>query len=74
MAALYAFVDGFGSFFSRLEKGLNEFMDSMSEGMAAYRRYQGLSAMSDTALAKHGLNRGDLAREAMFPSRRSLEV
>lgn len=40
----------------------------MFDGYAAYRRYVGLSSMSESALASIGLTRLDVPRAAMFPS------
>lgn len=50
---------------------LRDFFAALREGMAAYRRYHALSALGDRALARAGLGREDILREAMFPSDRS---
>jgi hypothetical protein len=50
---------------------LREFLAALHDGLIAYRRYQTLSSYGDRALARAGLTRADLVREAVFPSDRS---
>ena len=56
---------------SRLIHTLRMFFAGLDEGLAAYRRYQALSTISDDDLVRRGLRREDIVREAMFPSRLS---
>jgi hypothetical protein len=65
----YPDVRGGGAF--RPARLLREFLAALREGLIAYRRYQTLSSHGDRALARAGLTRADLVREAVFPSDRS---
>ena len=49
---------------------LRDLFAALSDGVAAYRRYHALSALGDRTLARAGLEREDIVREAMFPSGR----
>lgn len=59
-----------GAWSDRLVSAVRNLFEGLRGGLAAYRRYQVLSTMSNGALAEIGLRREDVAREAMFPSRR----
>ncbi|HSK40794.1 MAG TPA: hypothetical protein VK943_13590 [Arenibaculum sp.] len=59
-----------GTWSARLVSVVRNFFGGLLEGLAAHQRYHVLSAMSDRALGEIGLKREDIAREAMFPSRR----
>ena len=44
---------------------LNDFADGLREGLALARRYDTLTAMSDTELARLGLRRKDIPQAAL---------
>lgn len=58
-----------GGALTRLSQGVGAFFAGLSDGLAACRRYEELSLLSDRRLAELQLRREDLARYAMFGER-----
>jgi uncharacterized protein YjiS (DUF1127 family) len=56
---------GTGSRRSGILQFLNDFADGLREGLELARRYDTLSSMSDTELARLGLRRKDIPQAAL---------
>jgi hypothetical protein len=51
--------------FTRVVDGIGAFFDAVAEGQRIAARYEQLSRLSDAALARRGITRGDIARVAV---------